>query len=76
VKEIVLTKIVFGLIKDKFQVSPSLVRFFKFVVYFKSKRITQTSQENSILKSFKKNPRLGVLVIKKILHFSYHFFMS
>jgi len=53
VKEIVLTKIVFGLIKDKFQVSPSLVRFFKFVVYFKSKKITKTSQENSILKSFK-----------------------
>jgi len=69
VKEIVLTKIVFGLIKDKFQVSPSLVRFFKFAVYFKSKRITQTSQENSILKSFKEKFRLGVLVIKKILHF-------
>jgi len=69
VKKLVLTKIVFGLIKDKFQVSPSLVRFFKFVVYFKSKKITQTSQENSILKFFKENSRLEVLVIKKILHF-------
>jgi len=53
VKKLVLTKIVFRLIEDKFQVSPSLVRFFKFAVYFKSKSITQTSQENSILKSFK-----------------------
>ena len=68
-KKLVLTKIVFRLIEDKFQVSPSLVRFFKFVVYFKSKKITQTSQENSILKFFKENSRLEVLVIKKILHF-------